>query len=116
MLKGILTESEPDLFVPSSGSSEQADSFMALESVEESDRESSVRRGSVEECWIYIKGILTANSMGVDRLHSLLALSFGCSSKELAYISLKSLESLLERKLKAKELCCSNGIYSLPPT
>ena len=116
MLKGVLTESEPDVFSPCSGSSDQADSLMELESVEESDRESSVRRGTVEACWTYIKGILTANSMGVDRLHSLLALSLGCSSKEVAYISMKSLEGLLETKLKAKELCYSNGIYSLPPS
>ncbi|KAI6648341.1 hypothetical protein LOD99_12150 [Oopsacas minuta] len=111
MLQGIIAEIENDVFTPALGSS--SNQFTSLDSVEDSEIESSLKPDAIESSWIYIKGLLSANSMELDRLHSLLNLSQGCSSNDVTYLSIKRLELLLETKVKSKELSLSNGIYCL---
>ena len=112
-MKGVLSEIESDLYVPTSGKKDHQDNLISYDPIDDIDKESNFRPSTNDSPWPYIRGILTANALSLDRLHSLLTLSLGCSSADISFISIKNLETLLEGKIKSKELFFSNGLYSL---
>ena len=113
VLKGVLIEIEIDVFSPNISINNEQLQDMIMAPVQNFDIESSVQPNNFETCWIYIKGILSANSMGLERIHSFLTLSQGCSSSDFMYISIDKLEFLLDCKVKLKELSLLDGLYGL---
>ena len=113
VLKGILVEIETDVFSPNISINSEQLQDMILAPIQNFDIDSGVQPDNFATCWIYIKGILSTNSMGLERIHSFLTLSQGYSSNDFMYISIAKLELLLDCKVKFKELSLSDGMYSL---
>ena len=113
VLKGILAEIETDVFSPNISINNEQLQDMTIAPVQIFDTESTIQSDNFETSWIYIKGMLSANPMRLERIHSFLTLSQGCSSSDFTYISIEKLELLLDCKVKLKELSLLNGLYSL---